>query len=166
MSVNSYLKFETPGITGGSTDANHKGEIEVLSWSQSFSQPTSATRSTAGGGTVERAHHSDFSFTKYFDNASDDLLKYCWNGKHIGKATFTCYRADGENKPVEYLKVLMETVVVSNVSLGGGAGDVPIENVSLNYGKVTYTYVPQKPEDGTAGSQEAVYHDLTKNEVG
>ena len=63
MSVNSYLKFETPGITGGSTDVNHKGEIEVLSWSHSFSQPTSATRSTAGGGTVERAHHSDFSFT-------------------------------------------------------------------------------------------------------
>ena len=66
MSVNSYLKFETPGITGGSTDANHTGEIEVLSWSQSFSQPTSATRSTAGGGTVERAHHSDFGSSPSF----------------------------------------------------------------------------------------------------
>ena len=34
--------------------------------------------------------------------------------------------------------------MVSNVSLGG-LWDVPVEKVSLNIGKVTYTDVPQKP---------------------
>ena len=77
MAINVYLKFSEPDITGESTDSKHVGEIQVLSWSHSFNQPTKATRSSAGGGTVEQANHSDFSFAKYLDTATDDLLKYC-----------------------------------------------------------------------------------------
>lgn len=41
-----------------------------------------------------------------------------------------------------------------------------MENVSLSYGKVTYTYTQQKKEDGTGGSQKPVSHDLVQNVVG
>jgi type VI secretion system secreted protein Hcp len=166
MAGNFFIKFEEPGITGESTDSSHTGEIQVMSWSHSFNQPTKPTRSSAGGGTVEQANHSDFSITKYLDSATDDLLKFCWNGKQIGKATFTAYRADGDNKPVEYLKVLLEKIVVSNVSFGGGGGDLPTETVSLAYGKVTYTYKPQKVADGTSDGAQPAYHDLIGQEVG
>src|ERR1700761_1916872 len=127
MATNFFLKLETPEIKGESTDSSHKDELQILSGSHSFNQPTKPTRSSAGGGTVEQANHSDFSITKYLDSATDDLLKFCWNGKQIGKATFTASRADGDNKPVEYLKVLLEKIVVSNVSFGGGGGDLPTE---------------------------------------
>src|SRR5258708_15448827 len=106
MAGNMFLKFETPEIKGESTDSNHKDEVQVLSWSHSFNQPTKATRSSAGGGTVEQANHSDFSFSKYLDAATDDLLKFCWNGKQIGKATLACYRSDEDNKAILYLEVL------------------------------------------------------------
>ena len=65
MAGNFFIKFEGPVIAGESTDTTHKDEIQVLSWSHSFNQPTKPTRSSAGGGTVEQANHSDFSITKY-----------------------------------------------------------------------------------------------------
>jgi len=166
MAANFFLKFEEPAIKGESTDADHKDELQILSWSHSFNQPTSPTRSSAGGGTVEQANHSDFSITKYLDAATDDLLKYCWNGKQIGKGTFTAYRADGDNKPIKYLEVIMEKIVISNVSFGGGGGDLPTETVALGYGKVTYNYMPQKTADGTADGVQPVYHDLIGQQVG
>ena len=119
MSARMFIKFDEPGITGEATASDHSNEIEVLSWSHSFNQPTSATRSSAGGGTVEQANHSDFTFVKYLDAATDDLLKMCWSGKQIGKATFCAYRANGDNTPVKYLEIAMDKVVVSNLSLRG-----------------------------------------------
>ncbi len=108
MAGNMFLKLETPNIEGESNDSGHVKEIQVLSWSHSFNQPTSPTRSSAGGGTVEQANHSDFTFSKYTDSATDDLLKQCWSGKQIKKGTFTAYRADGNNKAVKYLEIVME----------------------------------------------------------
>jgi type VI secretion system secreted protein Hcp len=163
MSSNMYIKFEGPVLKGESADDGHKDEIEVFSWNHSFHQPTSASRVSQGGGTVERANHADFSFTKMTDASTDDLLKMCWTGKHIDKATFCAYRANGDNKPVRYMEVVMEQVIVSSVSLSGGGGDVPIESISLSYGKVTYKYIPQDKGKGTAGGVQPVSHDLMKN---
>jgi type VI secretion system secreted protein Hcp len=166
MATNFFLKLETPEIKGESTDSSHTGELQILSWSHSFNQPTKPTRSSVGGGSVEQANHADFSLTKYVDAATDDLLKMCWSGKQIGKGTFTAYRADGDNKPVKYLMVELENIIVSNISFGGGAGDMPTETIALSYGKVTYTYTPQKVADGTSDGVQPVYHDLMKQEVG
>jgi type VI secretion system secreted protein Hcp len=162
-----YLKFETPDIKTSTSAAEHTGEIEVLSWSHGFVQPTSPTRSAAGAGTVEQATHQNFSFTKYLDAATNDLLKYCWSGKQIGKATLTCYRADGavDNKPVEYLKVVMEHVVISNFSMSGGPGDIPVENVSLDYGIIQYNYKEQKHADGSSDGVKPAKHDLEQRTV-
>lgn len=166
MATNFFLKLETPTIEGEATDSKHTKEIGVLSWSHSFNQPTKPTRSNVGSGSVEKANHSDFSITKYVDSATDDLLKACWGGKQIGKGTFTAYRANGDNDPILYLKVEMEKIVVSNVSFGGGGGDLPTETVALAYGKVTYTYMPAKVADGTADSaQQPVSHDLISDVV-
>lgn len=165
MAANMFIKFETPPIKGKSADTAHKDEIQVLSWSHSFNQPTSPTRSSAGGGTAEQANHSDFSFTKYTDAATDDLLQYCWNGKQIGKGTFTAYRADGANVSVKYLEIVMEHIIVSNLSIGGGGGDIPVENVSLSYGIVKYNYITQKAADGTPGGNQPAKHNLETQEV-
>lgn len=165
MATNSYVKMDN--ITGSSTAAGHTDEIEILSWSHGFGQPTSPTRSTSGSATIEQANHSNFTFTKYIDSATDDLLKYCWGGQQIPNVVVTCYRADGDasNAPVQYLKVEMQHVVISNISLSGGAGDVPVENVSLDYGIVKYTYTPQKTADGTPGTAEPIQHDLEQRKI-
>ena len=145
MATNMYLKFENPSINASSTADGHQGEIEVLSWSHGFVQPTSPTRSSAGSGTGEQATHSNFNFTKYLDGTTNELLRFTWSGKQIGKATLKCYRASDSGKPpVEYLEVVMEHVIISNYSVSGGPGDVPVENISLDYGIVQYNYKEQR----------------------
>ncbi len=165
MAANMFLEVTEPTVKGEATDSKHADQIQVLSWSHSFNQPTSPTRSSAGGGTVEQANHADFSFTKYTDASTDDLLKICWQGNMIGKCTFYAYRADGDNQPVLYLQIDMEQVIVSNVSIGGGSGDIPTETVCLSYGKVKYTYKPQKKDDNTADGAQPVSHDLMLQQV-
>lgn len=164
MAINIFLKLENPAIRGESTDDRHSDEIQVLSWSHSFSQPTRAGRSSLDAGTTEQANHSDFTFSKYLDTATDDLLKYCWNGDRIGKATLSCYRSDGDEAQILYLTIVMENLIVSNVSIGGGQGDLPTETISLAYGKVAYSYKSQNPaRDAGAGP---VSHDLVRQVVG
>ena len=162
MAINAYIKFEEPSIEAASTAKGHEKEIEVLSWSHSFNQPTSPTRSTAGSGTIEQANHSPMTISKYLDASLSALLKYCWSGKQIGKATLTCYRASGanDNKSVEYLKVVMEHVIISNYSVSGGPGDLPVENLSLDYGIIQYNYVDQKQADGTSDGNKPAKHNL------
>jgi len=149
-----FLKFEDPAIAGMSTAPGHQGEIEVLSWSHGFVQPTSPTRNTAGNGMVEQATHQNFSFTKYLDTSTNEILRFSWSGRQIGKATLTCFRADGSsgNQPVKYLTVLMEHVIISNYSVSGGPGDIPVENVALKYGIVQYIYTPSRSADGSSAS--------------
>ena len=67
MASNMYIKFEEPAIDASSTAAGHEKEIEILSWSHGFVQPTSPTRSFAGSGSVEQATHQNLTFTKYLD---------------------------------------------------------------------------------------------------
>lgn len=165
MSTHLFIKFD--GIKGESQADGHKDEIEVLSWNHSFNMPTHPQRSTAGGATVEQANHADFTFTKFMDSASDDLLKKLWQGTHIKTAVFQAYRASGEKtKGVPYLKIEMsEGVLISSFSVAGGEGGVPMESVSLNYGKIVYTYTPQDQSKGAAGAAQPVGHDLVKRVV-
>jgi type VI secretion system secreted protein Hcp len=160
MSSNMYVKFEAPDIAGSSTEPGHSGEIDVLTWSHGFAQSTSTSRSSAGAGTGEQASHQDLTFTKYLDSATHVLVKYCWSGQQFGKVTLTCFRVDGAsgNRPVEYLRVEMEHVIVSNYSVSGGPGDVPVENVSLDYGIIAYHYTPQHQSDALRTTQSAKHN--------
>jgi type VI protein secretion system component Hcp len=49
----------------------------------------------------------------------------------------------------------MQHVVILNYSVSGGPGDIPVENVSLDYGTVQYTYIDQKHGDSVS-----TQHDL------
>jgi type VI secretion system secreted protein Hcp len=161
MATNMFLKLD--GIKGESADSKHKEWIEILSWNHSFNQPTSPVRDSSGA-TVERCNHSDLSVTKYLDQATDNLLSKCWSGKVLKTGKIECFRSDGDNKPIKYLMIDMDKVVISNLSISAGGGDIPMENLSLSYGKVKYTYIEMK-EDGKAAGAKPVSHDLIKNEV-
>jgi type VI secretion system secreted protein Hcp len=159
-----YVKID--GIKGESTDADHKEWIEVLSFNHGITQPASATKASAGGGTTARAEHQDYSITKYVDAASPKLYEACSNGKHIKEVTIELMRASGD-KRVKYMEVKLEEVVISHVSPGGhGAGnDFPVEAVGFNYGKIKWIYSQQKRADGSQAGQTTGGWDLTQNKV-
>jgi type VI secretion system secreted protein Hcp len=169
MAINAFMKICGPDINGGSSSKGHETEIEVISWNHGFNQPTSAVRSHGGSGTVEKANHQPFVFTKTLDSATDDLLKGCWSGTHHDSATLTCYRSSGDTGGnqigVAYLKVEMESVIVSDFQISGSVGDIPMETVALTYAKVTYTYTQSDKTKGTVGAAQPVSHDLRTHVV-
>ncbi len=162
MASNMYIKIDK--VKGEAEDEKHKEWIEILSWSHGFSQPASPVR-TSTGSTLERANHSDISITKYIDSATKELLKACWSGLQFEKADIECFRADGDNEPIKYLMITLEDIIVSNYSLSGGGGGIPVENISLAYAKVTYTYNPKKKADATAAGPMVISHNLAFNTV-
>ena len=163
MASNMFIKFAD--VVGESSDVNHVEWIEILSWSHSFSQPASPLRDSTGS-TIERANHSDLTITKYLDAATDDLIKSCWNGKQFETVDIECFRSDGQNEAIKYLEVNMEDVILSNFSISGGGGDIPMENLSLAYSKITYTYIDKIKDDAKGGGAQPTFHDLKTNEVG
>jgi type VI secretion system secreted protein Hcp len=132
-----YIKFEGPDIRGGSTAPGHSGEIEVLRWNHGIEMPADP-RATGGVGTVEQATHSDFTFVKSFDSATEELMKHAWSGKQIRKVTLTCYRGDDTSVPM--LTVVMEKLVISGWKTSRDTNGAGTETISLDYGTIKYTY--------------------------
>jgi type VI secretion system secreted protein Hcp len=167
--INTFIKIEGPAINGGGSAKGHEGDLNVISWNHAWHQPTSATRLSAGSGTLESVSHSPFTFTKEMDSSTDDLIKMCWTGKHINKITLKGYRSDGDtgttNIGVPYIAIVMEGCIVQDYSISGSQGGMPMESVSITYGKVTYTYTGTDKMTGKAGAAQPVSHDLTSNVV-
>ena len=160
----AFLKID--GIPGESTDDKHKDWIEVLSFDFGMIQPSSATDSSAGGATTERVDVEDVDLIKHLDKASPKLYELCCAGKHIATATLELCRAGGDK--TRYLEVKMEQVVISKAHPSGkseGSDGFPTERVSLNFGKVKWTYTQQKRADGSGGGNVAGGWDLTANKV-
>jgi type VI secretion system secreted protein Hcp len=134
-----FLKVD--GIAGESTDAAHKGEIDVDSWSWGVSN--SATGAGGGGGGSGKASFEDFHFVSRISTASPPLLLACATGSHIKQATLSGARGSGKSKSVDYLKYQLSDVIVTSVQQSGGGEQVASEQFSLNYSKVQVTYTPQ-----------------------
>ena len=142
MAVDMFLKIDD--IKGESLDKVHKGEIDVLAWSWGLSNTGSAQGGGAGGGGGGRVNVQDLSLTKYIDRSSPDLNLHCCNGIHYKSALLTV-RKTGVT-PVEYLLYKLEEVLITSLSVGGSGGEDRLtENITLNFAKVTWTYVPVDP---------------------
>jgi type VI secretion system secreted protein Hcp len=135
-------------LKGESRDSVHKEKTDVLAWSWGMSNSGSAH---AGGGSgAGKVNVQDLSFTKYIDKTTPDLMLAASNGKHFADATLIVRKAG--DKPVEYLTIKLDQVLVTSVSTGGSGGEDRLtENVTLNFAKVKLVYKAQKVD----GSKDA-----------
>ena len=162
MAGDCFLKID--GIPGESTDDKHKDWIEVTSYSSGVSQSASGATSTGGARTGGRCDHQDFSIVKTLDKASPTLDLTCCKGTHIKKvAVELCLAADTKAKYMEYI---MEDVVISSVSVGGGGGGTPTESVKFNYGKMTWNYIQTDHQTGAAKGNVQKYWSVIENKGG
>jgi type VI secretion system secreted protein Hcp len=139
MAIDMFMKLD--GVTGESQDKVHTKEIDVLAWS--WGMGNSGTAHVGGGAGGGKVNVQDLSFSKYIDSSSPKLMLNCCSGQHFPNAILTVRKAGG--KPLEYIKLKMETVCITNVATGGsGKEDRLTENVTLNFAKVSMDYTPQK----------------------
>lgn len=159
MAFDTFIKID--GIEGESTDDKHAGWIEVISFDSGVSQRTSATASSAGGGSAERADFDDFSFVKQLDKASPKLAMACADGTHINSIIVEVCRAGTEK--VKFMEYKLSNCIISSAKTTGGGGDFPGESVSINFGKIEWAYTVQKRQGGGASGNVAGGWDLQKN---
>ena len=127
-------------IKGESQDGQHKGEIDVLSWSWGMQ-----AKPSLGGGTASgKASIHDLRIVKRVDSASTALMLALRTNEPIQKAVLTLRKA-GKTQ-LEYMKVTIEQGRVTALTVD--AGDVSgspdvIERVSFSFNKIEIEYVPQ-----------------------
>jgi len=156
-----FLKIE--GVPGESTDDAHEDWIEVLSFSHGVSQPSSGSLSSGTSRSAERCDHQDFSVIKTLDKASPKLALLCSKGQHIPEVILVLCRSGGDKS--KYMEYKMTDVIVSSVGYGGSAGteERPVEEVTLNYTKIEWTYTEYDPISGKSKGDVKTYWDVELN---
>jgi type VI secretion system secreted protein Hcp len=141
MAIDIFLKID--GVDGESTDDKHKNEIALLSFSWGEAQLTPAGGGGAGAGKVAM---QDFHFTTLVNKASPRLFLACAKGEHFKTAMLTVRRAGGS--PMDFLTWRLTDVLVSGYQTAGelAGGAMPVDHVSLGFGKVEVAYIPVKPD--------------------
>lgn len=155
----AFLKIE--GIEGESTDDKHTGWIEIKSCDHRLSQKVSATASSVGGASAERATFQDLRLTKQLDKASPKLALACADGTHIGNVTIEFCRAGTEK--IKFMEYKLTNCIISDYHMIADGRDFPLEGISINYGKIEWAYVQQKRAGGSAAGNVASGWDLEKN---
>jgi len=156
MPLQMFLKLD--GIDGESTDAKHRGEIDILGWSWGLSDQASAVASGAGSGKVVI---QNLVIQKLVDLSSPALMLASAQGKHIASGTLTTRKA-GANTP-EFLLVKLTNLLVISLAVSAAAGETqPTETLVLAFGKVEVDYSPTLP-NGSLGPQKSFRWDIAAN---
>ena len=144
MSSDTHIKFD--GVEGEATHQDHKGEIEVLSWSWNVSNASGI----AGGGSGKgKANPGDLVFTHKYDKASPILAKKCASGTHFPTVVLTA-RKSGEGQK-DFFKITMKEVFITSAAPAGSSDGEIIENISMSYGAIDFSYKAQDDKGGLGG---------------
>ena len=131
-----YMKYE--GIAGTGT-GNRKDWIEVQS-------------AQMGSHRGNAPSVSEIVITKYQDSSSTHLFREALSGSGK-KVTIDFTKTDG----TVYMTVELEGTLISSYSLSGNGGDPhskPMETLSLNFTKITFT---TKAADSESSKDKAVW---------
>jgi type VI secretion system secreted protein Hcp len=154
--MDHFIKFD--GVDGESVNKDHKGEIEVLSWSWGLSAPEHAG---SGGGGAGRATPGQFTFTHLYDKASPVLASLAAAGRHVKQAWVTSRRAGAGQK--DFLKVSMSDVIITAVEHFADEEGID-ESVTAAFGHITFEY-RETNSKGSLGSPVVFDWDVVKNIV-
>ena len=140
--VDFFLKLD--GIPGDSRDAQHKGEIDLESFS--WGEVNAVSRGGTGGTGSGKVQLEDLNVVMKLNKASPLLIKACASGQHIKEAVLTARRA--VKQQLEFLVIKLNDVLVSSYETSGGVSSEPTDHVSFNFGRIDFEFRPQKA-DGT-----------------
>ncbi len=165
MATNMFMKLGNL-IEGEAEDVNHRNWCEIIEMKHEFTQE--ATAIEPGAQTVEdpKPEHGAVTISKYVDKATTEILKAVWEGTILPKVIIECLRADGSNKPVDYIKVELDNVIISEYKLKEFTGSsLPSEDLELIYKVVKYTYNKIDKKTGRSVGSKFASHNRETNIV-
>lgn len=148
MASDIHLKLD--GIVGESKDAEHRGEIEIESFTWLIESDVGFSGGSGGSGKVAP---QALSLRHHIDLASARLLAACSTGQRIRGARLSV-RAGGQQRG-DYLVITLTDVQVKSVGLSvqdpGAQPPMALEDFSLVFAKIKYEYKATRP-DGSFGA--------------
>jgi type VI secretion system secreted protein Hcp len=172
MASDFFVKID--GIDGDSNDKGHSKWIELVAFSHGSVQNVGAGRATDVSG---RGAFEPFTFVHLIDKATPKIQQFCMSGQKVAKVQFqVCRAVAGKQEPVyeftlENVKI-SKAFVKSVVSGGNGADSLinsfhgadgaylPLEQVELVAGKITWKYTAIKPDNTKDGAVEANFNQI------
>lgn len=136
-----YLKID--GVDGESTDASHRGWIEVSSFNGA--QLLQGTADAAARARLQQTH--SFTLAKSHDKATPKLYEAACKGTHIPEVTIEVWKAGGSQG---YLKYKLTDVLISSVQASQST-----ESLTINFAKIELVQGP-KPVVASAGAAGAL----------
>jgi type VI secretion system secreted protein Hcp len=151
-----FLKMD--GIEGEATDSKHE------KWILADSASLPVFRSIPSGAVDQQRTKGDtslgdVSLSRQLDKSSPKLMEACALGK-FNKEVLVEFTTQTGGKTETFLKWKLENVIVTGYSIAGGSsGDqLPSEQVSMNFTKITYSYWEFDNKTGAKkGSVETSY---------
>jgi len=152
-------------IKGDSMLEGFVDKIELMSYSHNVAMQVTNDVSNKER-TSGRPHVGEFTLTKFIDGATPTLNEYCCAGKGIPSAIISVGRNSGVEDGIAMPLIVytLSNVVISNVSVSGGAGGKPVETLSLNFTKIKWELTSQK-DDGSKEGTAATTWDMAANKV-
>ena len=142
--------LKVAGVTGEAQDSDHKGEIEVVSWSWGLQAPAALGGPTS---TTGRAALQELVITKRVDKSTPTLMQFVRNHKVLPTALLTVRKAGAT--PLEYFRIELSNVRITALSTHSESADL-VERLQLGCTKIRVIYTPQSAT-GAKGGGDVVF---------
>jgi type VI secretion system secreted protein Hcp len=130
--IDAFLKIE--GVDGESKSKDHKGWVVI----ESMSSPIMRQVPDSSASTQKR-QHKPISVTKAVDKSSPILKKAASDGTHFPSATLDVKDPKNPGQTQRYELVNVQITSYQVTSGAAADGGVPMETISLNFEKITYS---------------------------
>jgi len=137
-----FLKVD--GVVGEAADADHKGEIDVVSWSWAMDAPVAITTGAPSG----MVSVGELNVIKRVDQSSPTLMRFLRSRKPIANAQLVVRKAG--TTPLEYFSIELQSVRVNGLR-AESHGEELLEHLRLGFSKVKVSYTPQGVTGGRGG---------------
>lgn len=141
------------GIQGNIDHEYHEDWIEIISLATGIGTPgSSAWSPTSGARMAERVEFQEVSIVKYVDSSSTGLIEAAAKGTHIGRVRIDLFRSSvGGEPPIRNMRYELKDVIVTSVKASVASnGDRMVEEVTLSFDVIRYTYTETDPRTGAS----------------
>jgi type VI secretion system secreted protein Hcp len=152
-----FLKFGS--VLGDVEDAGHTNWIDIKSVSWNLLRPVTNPAGSSAGRVLSAPQIAELHIIKDEDVATIPLIQAAFEGSPVSAQIDFCTTGTGQQEV--YYSILMTNTVITAFSQAGADGR-PVDSLSLNFTKISFTGT-QMDADGTAASPASYGWDISAN---
>lgn len=150
MTTSCYMTIEDKNgqIYKGSSQAkDHEDTIEIFNWSFSVNQTKTGDMQGNNKKSKSLSQPTEFSFSKFYDSSSDDLLSACWQGLKLSKCEIEIYRSfftmestNAAPKDKYFLYIALKQAYITSIQINEKEDEIPTEEIKINFEEIELSY--------------------------